>query len=70
MPSGTTISGLWPELLLLLLFYQRHYYRNYLVKGQGSGFLHDGGSYVTLTNGSDFSIVIEKMSWAHSQWFE
>jgi hypothetical protein len=23
---------------------------------------------VTLTNGSDFSIIIEKMSWAHSQW--
>ena len=40
----------------------------YLLQGQGSGFLHNGGSYVTLTNGSDFTIVIEKMAWAHSQW--
>ncbi len=42
--------------------------RNYLLQGSGSGFLHSGGSYVTLTDGTDFSIVIEKMAWAHSQW--
>eukprot|EP00042_Codosiga_hollandica_P057702 m.858006 g.858006 ORF g.858006 m.858006 type:complete len:846 (-) comp59651_c0_seq6:65-2602(-) len=39
----------------------------YLRQGQGSDFLQHGGSYVTLTDGTDFSIVIEKMVWAHSQ---
>ena len=38
------------------------------MQGSGSGLLNNGGSYVTLTDGSDYSIVIEKMSWAHSQW--
>ena len=38
------------------------------MQGQGSGHLQQGGSYVTLTDGSDFTIVVEKMSWAHSQW--
>ena len=42
--------------------------RTYLLQGHGSGLLERGGSYVTLTNGSDFTIVVEKMSWAHSQW--
>ena len=41
----------------------------YLKQGEGSGFLAQGGSYVTLTDGTDFSIVIEKMAWAHSQWY-
>ena len=44
--------------------------RQYLSQGEGSGFLLNGGSYVTLTDGTDFSIVIEKMSWDHSQWFD
>eukprot|EP00042_Codosiga_hollandica_P038562 m.314848 g.314848 ORF g.314848 m.314848 type:complete len:940 (+) comp55423_c0_seq3:52-2871(+) len=39
----------------------------YLKQGAGSGFLQHGGSFVTLTDGSDFSIIIEKMAWAHSQ---
>jgi hypothetical protein len=41
----------------------------YLLQGKGSGLLTNGGSYVTLTNGSDFSMVIEKMAWAHSEWY-
>lgn len=39
----------------------------YLVQGQGSGLLNNGGSYVTITDGNDFSIIIEKMLWEHSQ---
>ena len=48
----------------------RFFDRDYLLQGEGSGFLRDGGSYVTLTDGTDFTIVVEKMSWAHSQWFD
>ena len=43
-------------------------FRTYLLQGQGSGLLQKGGSYVTLTDGTDFTIVVEKMAWAHSQW--
>jgi hypothetical protein len=39
----------------------------YLVVGEGSGLLAGGGSFVTLTNTSDFAIIIEKMAWDHSQ---
>lgn len=39
----------------------------YVSVGEGSGRLDGGGSYVTLTNGTDFTIVIEKMAWAHSE---
>ena len=38
------------------------------MQGRGSGLLPLGGSYVTLTDGVDLTIVIEKMSWDHSQW--
>lgn len=40
---------------------------HYLRHGSGAGNLTSGGSYVTLTNGSDWSLVVEKMAWAHSQ---
>lgn len=42
---------------------------HYLSVGRGSGMLTQGGSYVTLASpsGVDFTIVIEKMAWAHSQ---
>ncbi len=39
-----------------------------MLQGEGSGLFQHGGSYVTLTDGTDFSIVMEKMTWAHSQW--
>jgi len=38
----------------------------YLLHGKGVGFLEKGGSYVTRTNGKDFSIVVEKMDWKAS----
>jgi len=39
-----------------------------LKHGHGSGFLENGGSYVSLvdTNGNDFTIVVETMSRDHS----
>ncbi len=40
----------------------------YLPVGSGSGLLSQGGSYVSLVDGSgNITIVIEKMAWAHSQ---
>jgi len=38
----------------------------YLLHGKGVGFLAKGGSYVTRTDGKDFSIVVEKMDWKSS----
>ena len=72
--SAHTTHFAWPgwyagDVLCFALLVMLMWHRMYLQQGQGSGSLHNGGSYVTLTNGSDFSIVIEKMAWAHSQWF-
>ena len=39
----------------------------YLNHSSGVGHLTDGGSYVTLTNGKDWSLIIEKMSHDHSR---
>lgn len=38
----------------------------YTKGGSGVGWLANGGSYVTLTDGTDVTVVVEKMSWAHS----
>jgi len=38
----------------------------HLLHGKGVGFLEKGGSFVTRTNGKEFSIVVEKMAWKPS----
>jgi len=38
----------------------------YLKHGAGSGWLSLGGSYVTLTDGTELTLIVEKMAWDHS----